>query len=80
MCDQKNQRYVRQPPETVGYDVSLSEIEDFAKIFNVEDRGQAVIADFKKREADLRKEFVEQKISPLFSGSAHPLCGRLRSA
>lgn len=24
------------------------EIEDFAKIFNVEDRGQAVIADFKK--------------------------------
>ncbi len=33
------------------------EIEDFAKIFNVEARGQAVIADFKKREADLRQEF-----------------------
>ncbi len=37
------------------------EIEDFAKIFNVEDRGQAVIADFKKREADLRKEFGKSK-------------------
>jgi iron complex transport system substrate-binding protein len=50
------------------------EIEDFAKIFNVEDRGQAVIADFKKREADLRKEFGKnKKTSPLFSGSpAHP--------
>ena len=33
------------------------EIEDFSKIFNVEDRGQALIADFKKREADLRHEF-----------------------
>jgi iron complex transport system substrate-binding protein len=49
------------------------EIEDFAKIFNVEDRGQAVIADFKKREADLRKEFVEQKDLSFVSGSpAHP--------
>ena len=37
------------------------EIEDFAKIFNVEDRGQAVIADFKKREADLRQEFSKNK-------------------
>ena len=37
------------------------EIEDFAKIFNVEDRGQAVIADFKKREADLRQEFGKNK-------------------
>ena len=37
------------------------EIEDFAKIFNVEDRGQAVIADFKKREADLRHEFGKSK-------------------
>ena len=37
------------------------EIEDFAKIFNVEDRGQAVIADFKKREADFRKEFGKNK-------------------
>ncbi|ERK14348.1 ABC transporter substrate-binding protein [Serratia fonticola] len=33
------------------------EIADFAKIFNVEDRGQALIADFKQREADLRREF-----------------------
>jgi iron complex transport system substrate-binding protein len=37
------------------------EIEDFAKIFNVEDRGQAVVADFKKREADLRQEFGKNK-------------------
>ncbi|UJD95858.1 ABC transporter substrate-binding protein [Lelliottia amnigena] len=37
------------------------EIEDFAKIFNVEARGQAVIADFKKREADLRAEFGKNK-------------------
>ncbi|MDR7342899.1 iron complex transport system substrate-binding protein [Pantoea alhagi] len=33
------------------------EIEDFAKIFNVEARGQALIADFKKREINLRQEF-----------------------
>ena len=33
------------------------EIEDFSKIFNVEDRGQALITDFKKREVDLRHEF-----------------------
>lgn len=37
------------------------EIQGFAKIFNVEDRGQAVIADFKKREAALRQEFGSSK-------------------
>ena len=37
------------------------EIEDLAKIFNVEDRGQALIADFKQREANLRQEFGENK-------------------
>lgn len=37
------------------------EIEDFAKIFNVEARGQALIADFKKREIDLRQEFSKSK-------------------
>lgn len=37
------------------------EIADFAEIFNVEARGQAVIADFKKREADLRAEFGKNK-------------------
>ncbi len=37
------------------------EISDFARIFNVEDRGQALIADFKKREADLRHEFGKNK-------------------
>lgn len=38
-----------------------SEIEDLAKIFDVENRGQALIADFKKREADLRQEFGKNK-------------------
>lgn len=33
------------------------EIADFAKIFNIEDRGQALVADLKKREADLRQTF-----------------------
>ena len=37
------------------------EISDFSRIFNVEDRGQALIADFKKREADLRQEFGKSK-------------------
>ncbi|MFS7250758.1 ABC transporter substrate-binding protein [Rahnella rivi] len=33
------------------------EIEDMATIFNVEDRGQVLIADFKNREATLRQAF-----------------------
>lgn len=37
------------------------EIADFAKIFNVEDRGQQVIADFKQRESNLRKAFPKGK-------------------
>lgn len=37
------------------------EIEDFAKIFNVEARGQALIADFKQREINLRQEFANNK-------------------
>lgn len=37
------------------------EIEDFAKIFNVEARGQALIADFKQREINLRQEFANHK-------------------
>lgn len=37
------------------------EIMDFATIFNVEDRGKALIADFKKRENDLRAEFSKNK-------------------
>lgn len=35
------------------------EISDLATIFNVEDRGDALIADFKQRESDLRKEFSQ---------------------
>ncbi|WP_205952205.1 ABC transporter substrate-binding protein [Pantoea stewartii] len=37
------------------------EIADFAKIFNVEDRGQQVINDFKKRESALRNAFPKGK-------------------
>lgn len=37
------------------------EITDFATIFNVEDRGNALIDDFKKRENDLRAEFGKNK-------------------
>lgn len=37
------------------------EIADFATIFNVEDRGNALVADFKKRESDLRAEFTKNK-------------------
>ncbi|AUV01230.1 ABC transporter substrate-binding protein [Phytobacter ursingii] len=37
------------------------EITDFATIFNVEDRGNALIADFKKRENNLRAEFSKNK-------------------
>jgi hypothetical protein len=49
------------------------EIMDFATIFNVEDRGNALIADFKKRENNLRAEFSKnKKTSRLFSGSPVP--------
>ena len=37
------------------------EISDLATIFNVEDRGNALIADFKQRESNLRKEFSQNK-------------------
>ena len=37
------------------------EIADFATIFNVQPRGEALIADFKKRENDLRTEFSKNK-------------------
>lgn len=37
------------------------EIMDFATIFNVEDRGNALIVDFKKRENNLRAEFSKNK-------------------
>lgn len=37
------------------------EIEDFVKIFNVEDCGQVVIVSFKKCEVDLCKEFGKSK-------------------
>ncbi|MER5005162.1 ABC transporter substrate-binding protein [Atlantibacter hermannii] len=37
------------------------ESADFATIFNVQDRGDALIADFKKRESDLRSEFTKNK-------------------
>ncbi|WP_300001581.1 ABC transporter substrate-binding protein [uncultured Cedecea sp.] len=37
------------------------EISDLATIFNVEDRGNALIADFKQRESHLRDEFSKNK-------------------
>ncbi|WP_433639924.1 ABC transporter substrate-binding protein [Kluyvera georgiana] len=37
------------------------EIEDFATIFNVQERGTALVADFKKRENALRTEFSKNK-------------------
>ncbi|KAA5972773.1 ABC transporter substrate-binding protein [Pantoea sp. M_9] len=37
------------------------EIDDFSRIFNVEDRGQALIADFRQREAALREAFSKNK-------------------
>lgn len=37
------------------------EIDDMARIFDVADRGQAVIADFKAREAALRAEFKDRE-------------------
>jgi ABC-type Fe3+-hydroxamate transport system substrate-binding protein len=45
----------------MGYELLYQEIMDFATIFNVEDRGKALIADFKKRENDLRAEFSKNK-------------------
>ena len=42
-------------------DLLYKEIDDMARIFDVQDRGQAVIADFKAREAKLREEFSENK-------------------
>ncbi|BCH21654.1 ABC transporter substrate-binding protein [Mesorhizobium sp. L-8-10] len=42
-------------------DLLYQEIEDLAKIYDVQDRGQARIADFKKREAKLRAEFAKNE-------------------
>ncbi|WP_323717835.1 ABC transporter substrate-binding protein [Paracoccus aminovorans] len=38
-------------------DLLYQEIDELSRIFDVQDRGQALIADFKKREADLRARF-----------------------
>lgn len=40
-------------------DLLYKEIEDLSRIFDVADRGQALIADFKAREAALRARFAE---------------------
>ncbi|MBL3559286.1 ABC transporter substrate-binding protein [Rhodovulum sulfidophilum] len=42
-------------------DLLYKEIEDLSRIFDVTDRGQAVIADFKAREAALRAEFARNE-------------------
>ena len=41
-------------------DLLYQEIDDLARIFDVQDRGQALIADFKRREAKLRAEFAKR--------------------
>ncbi|RFC64436.1 ABC transporter substrate-binding protein [Fulvimarina endophytica] len=41
-------------------DLLYKEIRDMAKIFDVADRGEEVIADFKAREAALREEFAKR--------------------
>jgi iron complex transport system substrate-binding protein len=41
-------------------DLLYQEIDDLARIFDVQDRGQALIADFKNREAKLRAEFAKR--------------------
>ncbi|WP_298498944.1 ABC transporter substrate-binding protein [uncultured Maritimibacter sp.] len=41
-------------------DLVYKEIEDMARIFDVADRGAALIEDFKAREAALREEFTER--------------------
>ena len=42
-------------------DLLYKEIRDMAQIFDVQDRGEEVIADFKKREAALRNEFQKRE-------------------
>lgn len=42
-------------------DLMYQEIDDLARIFDVQDRGQALIADLKRREAKLRAEFAKRE-------------------
>ncbi len=42
-------------------DLLYQEIDDLSRIFDVQDRGQALIADFKMREARLRAEFAARE-------------------
>ena len=42
-------------------DLLYKEIDDLSRIFDVADRGQALIEDFKAREAKLRADFADQK-------------------
>ena len=42
-------------------DLLYKEIEDLSQIFDVADRGQALIEDFKSREASLRKQFAKDE-------------------
>ncbi|MDR7124449.1 ABC transporter substrate-binding protein [Pseudotabrizicola sp. 4114] len=42
-------------------DLMYQEIDDLARIFDVQDRGQALIEDFKQREARLRAEFAKRE-------------------
>ncbi|WP_439214290.1 ABC transporter substrate-binding protein [Duffyella gerundensis] len=47
-------------------DLLYKEIADMAAIFNVQDRGEKLIADYKNREAALRKKFAGRAGNPSF--------------
>ncbi|WP_321362568.1 ABC transporter substrate-binding protein [uncultured Celeribacter sp.] len=47
--------------ELWSMDLLYKEIEDLSRIFDVADRGQALTADFKSREAALREQFAENE-------------------
>lgn len=47
-------------------DLLYKEIADIAAIFNVQDRGEKLIADYKNREAVLRKRFAGRSSTPSF--------------
>jgi iron complex transport system substrate-binding protein len=47
--------------ELWSMDLLYKEIEDLSRIFDVADRGEALIADFKAREASLREQFSENE-------------------
>ena len=62
--------------ELWSMDLLYLEIDELSRIFNVADRGQALIADFKAREAALREQFDELEDSDLPVLVLQPLARR----